>query len=121
MKINTIEYVTKHYTEHHDWDAQDENERKIALEKFPFSLVVEGNYPEADMAIEYCVKNFGDENGTWMKLWYGKTDYDYGFYEFCFKEEQQLISFKSSVDDFFVIDTGGNWKSDGPQNRLSLA
>ena len=40
----------------------DKLEREQLIKKFPYSVIVEGNYPEHDFATNWCWKNFGPIN-----------------------------------------------------------
>ena len=117
-------------------------ERQSIHSDFPHVVLVEGDFPEFDVAVRWCWQTFGPLNGecwsnseypacpivlvtehekdriahgkeykikaydqverhkhqgTWAIHWLGKTDYDHGFGEFCFANEEQLRSFSEQV------------------------
>jgi hypothetical protein len=81
-----------------------EHEARLAI--FPHSVVLQVAYPEMDYANRWCWKQFGPaygeclqasseytacelrephkHDGKWLTYWLAKTDYDFGFNEWCF-------------------------------------
>lgn len=130
---------------------QREQERTELHKKFPYTVMVEGSYPEHDFAARWCWRNFGpkdgkcyeysseypgcplvlkteyiesgtwkdkdgvvhswqekayrnpydhEHQGNWSVYWFGKTGYDYGIAEYCFKNEQDRDGFLAAVPTF---------------------
>jgi hypothetical protein len=46
-------------------------------------------------------------NGRWSILWYGKIDYDYGFWEFFFKKEEDKIKYQNNVEKLITTYPSG--------------
>lgn len=143
--------------------SSNENKRKEAKEKFPFTTIVEGYYPEMDYSARWCWQNFGpidckechetyseypgcpliqatgyidtgtykdsagiehpwkekrykgedvekhSHEGVWTSVWFGKTGYDYGFTEICFKNEADRDKFIEAAPSF---NFGENYEED---------
>lgn len=51
--------------------------------------------------------------GSWTVIWLGKTDYDFGSAEYCFKEKSDLERFLAAVPSFNL---GENYESDHDDN-----
>ncbi len=84
-------------------------EYRERLVRFPHSVVLQVAYPEIDFANRWCWAQFGPANGEcldaqsnypscdlrtshshegkWMSYWLAKTDYDFGFNQWCFVDE----------------------------------
>lgn len=98
MRIRTFEECVKAYGAY--WDPDNDKKRSETLKTFPFSIVVEGAYLEYDTAESWLVKNEGPQGDKWTYVWYMKTDYDYGYWEFCFKSETDVARFREAVLTF---------------------
>jgi hypothetical protein len=124
MKVNTFEKCVKSYNENFKnqggWDAEDNLKRIETLRIFPYSIIVEGNYLEHDMATQWNNTNFGLREEKWTDLWYGKIDYDYGFWEFFFKEKKHVEMFEKAVDTFYAETAVGKWKTDSDNKHIDL-
>ena len=94
-------------------------ERNQLLSKFPFAVMLEVAFPERDFANRWCWQNFGPKNGpchqiqsnypcclhgfehthegVWCTRWFVKTDYDFGFNEWYFREQSHQEMFLSFV------------------------
>ena len=121
MKTATLEECNSAY----DWtDGRgpkfEREARREALENFPFSIIVEGNYDEFDVAENWLKSMFGAEGEQWLKIWYSKTDYDYGFWELFFKSEKEREVFRSEVTSFAVEAKGKKWRTDGSTKDIEF-
>jgi hypothetical protein len=103
-----------------DERAAQEVVRKERLSRFPFSVMLQVSFPEIDFANRWCWQNFGpcdgectqryseypvcdrtephSHVGKWTSYFFGKTDYNFGFNEWCFKEITDRDSFFANVD-----------------------
>lgn len=119
MIINNLKNCIKEYTSFNKWSDEFTNERNKINKKFSFSIVVEGLCDELSVAVQWCLDNISRRNisvgedyifrklkenspdGLWTELWYGKTDYDYGFSEFFFKNQEDLSKFERQINNNF--------------------
>lgn len=96
-----------------------DDERSLLLLQFPFAVMLEVAYPEMDFADRWCWETFGPKHGpcrqtqsnypcclseikhshegAWCTRWFVKTDYDFGFNEWYFREQSQYEMFLSFV------------------------
>lgn len=118
MKINSYSECKKNYG--NEWDKEDGIKRQKIIKSFPYPFIAEGVYLEYETASKWCLKKFGAKEAKWTDLWYGKTGYDYGFWEFFFKNEQDAESFKKAVNDFYVETAKGKWKTEGYNKYIEL-
>lgn len=144
MKINTYKNCLVAYTD--GWSGWQNNfdvEREDSLRLFPYSVIIEGDLLEIDLAIERCIKLAGQpdvtseivyfknsagafeevhksENGNWKSFFYGKIDYDYGFCEFFFKNEEESNMFKDIIPKLYVEVNGKKWRTDGKDKIINL-
>ena len=99
--------------------AADLRVREVRLKAFPHSVVLQVAYPEMDYANRWCWQQFGPANGDcheahsnypacnlkglhshdgrWLSHWLDKTDYDFGFNEWCFARKDDLDRFMGFV------------------------
>lgn len=101
MILATIEDCTQEYKDIGSWNTDEENKRQSELKVFPYSVIVEGDYSEVEMAQDWCSQNIGEKGKVWSDIWYGKIDYDYGFQEFFFETEENREKFANSVPTFY--------------------
>lgn len=118
MKLNSYLECVKSYG--NDWDKEDDIKRQKILKSFPYSYIIEGAYPEYETASKWCLKEFEAKEAKWTDLWYGKTGYDYGFWEFFFKDKQDAESFKKAITGFYAETAAGKWKTDGYGKHINL-
>lgn len=87
-------------------------ERSKLIIKYPFSVLFTADYQEIENAEKWCTNNVSD----WTKLWYGKTDYDYGYIEFFFKIEEDKVKFEDIVEGLIIKYPSGlkGKTADGP-------
>ncbi len=125
MKISTHKECVQAYNDgfkHQGggWDSVDDLERTKVSENFSFSVIVEGAYGEDNVAEKWCADKFGEKDIKWKYLWYGKIDYDYGFWEFFFKDQKDANQFNETVSTFYVEINGKKWKTDGKDKIINL-
>lgn len=150
MKINTIEKCINIGKNLNDWEEEYNKERVNILKNFPASIVIEGSLLEIKVAINWCLGRIGNRNtnfrnydegtiggygyssikserekgrvfnGLWTSLWYLKTDYDYGFFEFFFKDKNSLAAFTLELPNLYAEGPKGRWKTDGSDKFINI-
>lgn len=110
--------------------AADLQTRQTRLTSFPYSVVLKVAYPELDYANRWCWQQFGPGNGDclqasaeypacelgtphshegrWLSYWLVKTEYDYGFNEWCFVHSDDRDRFLKFVPQI-------NWGENYPK------
>lgn len=107
----------------------DQNrERDERLCRFPYPVMLQLAYPEADNAIRWCWEHFGPMNGecfqkyseyrvcfevaphchtgTWTSHWFVKTEYNFGFLEVYFAQKADWNLFLANLNQ---INWGENY------------
>ena len=74
------------------------SQKDTLITDYPFSVLLTADYIEIENAERWCTENVSE----WTKLWYGKTDYDYGHIEFFFKNEEDKVKFESIVEELII-------------------
>jgi hypothetical protein len=99
-------------------------ERENTLKSFPHSVIVESSFLEHDEAIRWGEIKFGvlseDTSGKWKELWYAKTGYDYGFWEFFFKDNDDCLAFEKEMPNFFATVDGKKWRTEGVDTHIDV-
>jgi hypothetical protein len=94
-------------------------DRQVRLQAFPYSVLLRLAFAELDYANRWCWQQFGpaqgmcysvsseypvcndqsthSHQGTWMSYWLAKTDYDFGFNEWHFAQQEDLDRFVEFV------------------------
>lgn len=105
MRISSLEHCIEEYN---IFDEQGDPrgpssdfKREKKLKDFPFSVITEGEYGENDQAEKWCTDTVGIIGKSWVKSWYYKTNYNYGFWEYFFKAKSTADFFASSVPTFY--------------------
>jgi hypothetical protein len=121
MTSRTVELVTyDHYLndEYAGACAADYQEHQLRLLQFPYNVVLRLSYPEMDFANRWSWQKFGPpdgecldsyseyptcsekmshrHDGKWMSHWLAKTDYNFGYNEWCFElevDQQRFLEF----------------------------
>ena len=110
--------------------AADFEERQARLSLFPHSVVLQVAYPELDFANRWCWQQFREADGEclqasseysacqlasphthegkWLSYWLAKTDYNFGFNEWCFAQ-------KADHDRFLEFVQFINWGEHYPK------
>lgn len=98
-------------------DPDRENRRA----RFPYSVMLEVSFAELDFANRWCWRRFGpahgeclqrqseypacsietlhSHRGLWAQHWFAKTDYNFGFNEWYFKDKSHCQLFLASVPE----------------------
>ena len=121
MKINSFEECKKEYLADIGWDDNIDYKHRDAQRIFPFSVIIQGTYKEGDIAIDWCSNNIGKKEFEWMNLWYGKIGYDYGYWEFFFKNHDDSILFNNFIPKIYMELDGEKWKTDGYENYVAIS
>lgn len=103
MRVRTHEELLKEYDPKlggRGLDADDVNERDVLLLNHQYSVIVEGDFRELEN-LEKWIKTNIDENSL-PQIWYGKTDYDYGFVEYFLKEEKDATALHLIVPNIYT-------------------
>lgn len=124
MKISTFENCIATYNEFNGWEPEFDRERNQILRVSPFSVIVEGDYLEYEMVVDWCSKMIGLQNIDWKNLCYQKIDYDYCFWEFFFAQEDQARQLQKFVPLVYAdarANGGKKWRSDGYDKSVYLS
>ena len=112
MKVQTFQYMQTVYGGNRDIELDDLKERNKLLTKYKYSLIIEGSHIEFDNLNAWIKQNISSD--PLKEIYYGKTDYDYGFAEYFINdkihEEKLIFAVKN------IYTTWGNGtisKSDG--------
>ena len=92
-------------------------DQQLRLEAFPFAVILKVSYPELDYANRWCWQQFGPADGDclekqsqyptcalpnahrhagrWRWHWLAKTDYDFGYNEWSFAQEDDRKLFRA--------------------------
>jgi hypothetical protein len=119
MKISTYNDCRKEYDSLDSvekWNEQNDEDRQTALKIFSHSVIVEGDTLEWIMAKTWSQENIGEKTIKWDEFPFGKTDYDYGFFEFYFKDKKDLDLFINEIPNFYAENEGKKWKTKGRFN-----
>jgi hypothetical protein len=101
--------------------AQEERDRKVRQSQFPYAVTLQLSFAEFDFANRWCWQHFGpgkgeclqyqseypacniaqlhSHTGKWMWHWLAKTDYAFGFCEWCFSAQSDRDSFLASIGE----------------------
>jgi len=103
-------------------------DRQQRLAQFPYAVVLQVAFPELDYANRWCWQQFGpadgvclekyseypscrfegahSHKGNWLTHWLVKTDYDFGYNEWCFSQANDRDRFLAVFPD---INRGERW------------
>jgi hypothetical protein len=114
MRINTFQNMLTEYGT--DIDPDDLSVRQEKLGKLKYSAIIEGNFLEYDNLEKWIEEN----NFTKIEsIFYSKTGYDYGFWEYFFESESDCERFKNKIPDIYTQYPNGTCsKSDGYGNDI---
>lgn len=112
MKVQSFEYMRTQYRGNRDLEPDDLNERVELLKKFKHSLIVEGGHMEFDNLHKWIKTNFGPD--SIKEIYFGKTDYDYGFAEFFLCEQTQEEKLRQAVPNIYTT-----YPFSDPPNKIS--
>ena len=118
MKVQSFEHMRTVYGGNRDLEPDDLEERVILLAKYKSSVIIEGGYMEFDN-LQKWIKQYIPTDSI-ENIYYGKTDYDYGFAEFFIAEKIHEVKLRRIVPNIYTIYPlsslpGKNFKSNGYQ------
>lgn len=86
MRIFTFNEMEIVYKTHSLGLDDDNLESRLELiKKFPFSVVIEGDFVEFDNLDKWVKMHF--YSNMFTSIYYGKTDYNFGYAEYFFKKK----------------------------------
>lgn len=92
MKVQIFQYMQTVYGASRDLELDDLEERNKLLTKYKYSVIIEGSHIEFDNLNDWIKQNISLD--PLQEIYYGKTDYDYGFAEYFINDkihEEKLI------------------------------
>lgn len=104
MKSQSLEYMQALYSNNRGLEPADLEKRKNLLAKYKYSVIIEGSYLEFDNLERWIKQNISVD--PLEEIYYGKTDYNYGFAEYFVKEEAHEAQLKFAVEHIYT--TWGN-------------
>lgn len=81
-------------------DPEDFEQRELLLTTHKYTVIFEGDFLEFDNAESWVKKEL--DLATINFIFYGKLDYDYGFFEFFFSNEADAKRFSDKVPDIYT-------------------
>lgn len=112
MKVQSFEHMRTIYGGNRDLEPDDLEERNKLLTKYKYSVIIEGSHVEFDNLYAWAKQNISPD--PLKEIYYGKTDYDYGFAEFFIDEKMDKEKLIFAAKNIYT--TWGNGtisKSDG--------
>jgi len=88
------------YGGNRDLNPDDLDERRKLLDKYKFSVIIEGGHMEFDNLDKWITQNLGTH--PIESIYYGKTDYDYGFAEFFLSEKTDEERLRNAVPNIYT-------------------
>lgn len=104
MKSQSLEYMLTFYSNNRDLEPADLEKRKNLLAKYKYSVIIEGSHLELDNLERWINQNISVD--PLEEIYFGKTDYNYGFAEYFVKEEAHEAHLKFAVEHIYT--TWGN-------------
>lgn len=112
MKVQSFEYMRTVYGGNRDLESEDLAERSKLLSQYKYSVIIEGSHVEFDNLNSWVKENISAE--PLKEIYYGKTDYDYGFAEFFVNEKSHEEKLKFAAKNIYTTWQNGTIsKSDG--------
>lgn len=100
MKVQSFQHMLTVYKGNIALESADLIERKNLLSKFPYSVIVECGHLEYDNLHKWIRENL--QTDAVKEIYYGKTDYDYGFVEIFLIEKAQEEKLKLAVPNIYT-------------------
>ena len=121
MRVQSFEYMRTVYGGNRDLEPDDLQEREKLLTEFKYSVIVECEHMEYDNLHKWIKQNIQTE--PIKEIYYGKTDYNYGFVEFFLSEKMQEENLRLTVPNIYTTYPFSNpygkiCKSDGSDNEI---
>ena len=104
MRIQSFEEMCQEYGR--SLDSEDLAERTEMLTKYSYSIIIEGEWMEFDNLDKWMKQNIPTipvEN-----IGYGKTGYDFGFFEFFFIEKESVEKLTQVIPNIYTIYPASN-------------
>ena len=119
--LNFTELENEYHQTFSSLDTDDINERNKLLISLPYSVIVECDWLEFENLEKWAKENI-DENPL-ERIGYGKTAYDFGCFEYFFKDERNATNFSKVVPQIFTTYPNSYppnhiCKSDGYDNHI---
>lgn len=85
----------------HSLGLDDDNleSRLELIKKFPFSVVIEGDFIGFDNLDKWVKMHF--YSNMFTSIYYGKTDYNFGYAEYFFKKNEAVEKVKNAIPNFY--------------------
>ncbi len=100
MRIFTFNEMEIVYKTHSLGLDDDNLESRLELiKKFPFSVVIEGDFVEFDNLDKWVKMHF--YSNMFTSIYYGKTDYNFGYAEYFFKKNEAVEKVKNAIPNFY--------------------
>jgi hypothetical protein len=81
-------------------EHSDLQKREKLLAEYKYSVIVECGHMEYDNLNKWMKQNI--QTGPFKEIYYGKTDYDYGFVEFFLTEKIQEEKLRLAVPNIYT-------------------
>ncbi len=107
MRVQSFKNMESEYkTDNVGLEVEDLEERKKLLEKYNYSVIVEGEHSEFENLEKWIEQNIA-ENGI-ENIYYGKTGYNFGFAEFFTNEKSHEENLNLVVPCIFTVYPNAN-------------
>jgi hypothetical protein len=104
MKLSTFSQMIQEY-ELRPIDSEDIEERGRLLISHKYSVIFEGDFLEFD-SLQLWIKENINSNPI-VYLFYGKLDYDYGYFELFFNEQSHFEKIMTIIPTLFTTYPNG--------------
>ncbi|MNU99118.1 hypothetical protein D3C71_892420 [compost metagenome] len=102
MRVQTFQELESAYQQtSQGLDKDDLNERSAFLKTHPYSVIIEGEYSEFENLNQWISKQINNDS-KWKHIYFGKTDYDFGFVEYFLTKEKDMLQLKEIVPFIFT-------------------
>ena len=101
MKVQSFQYMQTIYGGNRGLEPKDLDDRNKLLTEYKYSVIVEGEHMEFDNLHKWIKQNIDSDKVE--DIYYGKTNYDYGFAEFFVSEKiyEEKLSF--AVQNIYTV------------------
>lgn len=104
MQTSSFERMLKEYAIP-ALEPEDEAGRAVMLSKFSHSVIFEAEFTEYDNLEKWIRENISPGHVNY--LFYGKTDYDYGFYEVFLDDAEQVTRLADIIPTIYTTYPNG--------------
>lgn len=81
--------------------SSDLEERKKSLEKYTYSVIVEGEHSEFENLEKWIIQNISED--LFENIYYGKTGYNFGFAEYFINEKEHVEKLNFIVPCIYTV------------------